>query len=51
MQRMCERSKNLILIRLTLDIFEFCESENVGGILLFLDFEKAFDSIKFEFLF
>lgn len=36
--------------RLILDIFEYCDSENKNGILLFLDFEKAFDSVERNFL-
>ena len=37
--------------RLILDIFEYCTDNNQDGILLFLDFEKAFDSVELNFLF
>ena len=37
--------------RLILDIFEYCNDNDKDGILLFLDFEKAFDSIEWNFLF
>jgi hypothetical protein len=37
--------------RFILDIFEYCENNNENGILLFLDFEKAFDSVEWNFLF
>ena len=37
--------------RLILDIFEYCENFYEDGILLFLDFEKAFDSIEWNFLY
>ena len=36
--------------RLILDIFEYCENNDQEGILLFLDFEKAFDSVEWNFL-
>ena len=36
--------------RIILDIFEYCENSNDDGIFLFLDFEKAFDSVEWNFL-
>ena len=37
-------------IRTIDDIMEFTKCEGIGGILAFLDFEKAFDSIELNFL-
>ena len=37
--------------RTVLDIFEYCENSNDPHILLFCDFEKAFDSVEWNFLF
>ena len=39
------------IIRTIDDIKEFTKSERISGILAFLDFEKAFDSIEWEFLY
>ena len=36
-------------IRTIDDIMEFTNSEGIGGILAFLDFEKAFDSVEWDF--
>ncbi len=37
--------------RLILDVFDHCTDNNSNGILLFMDFEKAFDSVEWNFLF
>lgn len=36
--------------RLILDVFEYYVHNDLDGILLFLDFEKAFDSIEYNFM-
>ena len=37
-------------IRTIYDIMEFTKNESISGILAFLDFEKAFDSIEWNFI-
>ena len=37
-------------VRAILDIYEYIENNNSSGILLLLDFEKAFDSVEWPFL-
>ena len=37
-------------IRTIDDIMDFTKCEGIGGILAFLDFEKAFDSVEWNFL-
>ncbi len=36
--------------RLLIDYFEHCENKQIPGILLYLDFEKAFDSVEWNFM-
>ena len=36
--------------RLIYDVMRYTEDENIPGILLIIDFEKAFDSISWEFI-
>ena len=38
-------------IRKTLDIIDYLEKNNRGVLLLLLDFQKAFDSVEWEFMF
>ena len=37
-------------IRLIYDILSFTEENDIPGILLLIDFEKAFDSVSWEFI-
>ena len=39
------------MARSILDIIDHTESLKLSGILLFIDFEKAFDSIEWDFLY
>ena len=38
-------------IRTIADIIEYCKRNNLTGILLLIDFEKAFDTVRWSFLF
>lgn len=38
-------------IRCILDLINYCDSQSVPGALLFLDYEKAFDTLDLEFLY
>ena len=38
-------------IRILLDTIEYFERKNDPGVILFIDFEKAYDSIEWEFIF
>ena len=38
-------------IRLINDIINYTETQNIAGLLLFLDFEKAFDSLEWHFIY
>ena len=37
-------------IRLLFDIMEYAEENDIPGLFLLIDFEKAFDSISWNFL-
>ena len=36
--------------RLICDIIEKCDESNISGVLILLDFEKAFDSVEWKFI-
>ena len=38
-------------IRSIFDIMDFSVNENIPGLLLFIDFERAFDSVEWNFLY
>ena len=38
-------------VRSTLDIMDFTEKENIPGLMIFIDFRKAFDTLEWNFLF
>lgn len=37
-------------MRMVEDIIDYADRANVGGVILFLDFEKAFDSLEWKFM-
>ncbi len=37
-------------IRTISDIIEYCKFKNLSGILLLIDFEKAFDTVRWNFI-
>ena len=38
-------------VRLTYDVIDYANTENIPGAILFLDFRKAFDTIEWNFMF
>lgn len=38
-------------VRSIFDIMEFTDTENILGILIFIDFKKAFDTVEWHYLF
>lgn len=38
-------------VRFVLDLIEYCNTSNKTGLLFLVDFEKAFDSVEWEFIF
>ena len=38
-------------VRSILDIMDFTEKENIPGLMIFIDFRKAFDTLEWNFLF
>ena len=52
-QKLCLYVKDRFIgeaIRSIFDIMDFTAKENIPGLLLFIDFQKAFDSVEWEFL-
>ena len=39
------------MVRSIFDIMEFTDNENIPGILIFIDFKKAFDTVEWLYLF
>ena len=38
-------------VRLIQDVFDMCNKKNLSGLFMFIDFEKAFDSVEWTFMF
>ena len=36
--------------RLVNDMMKYCKNNNILGLLMLIDFEKAFDSVSFDFI-
>jgi hypothetical protein len=36
--------------KIIVHIFEYCNQNGINGILLFIDFQKAFDSVEWNFI-
>ena len=46
-----DMSKICQTIRSIYDIMDFTVKENIPGLMVFIDFQKAFDSVEWEFIF
>ena len=50
LRSICSNPEQLEVIRLINSVIDYAEKQNIPGLLLFVDFEKAFDTLEWTFI-